>query len=88
MKDNKNFIEKRQHQRVPVISNIVEPINLSYINETTKTMHQAAAVLADLSASGMRIVSFLDAPVSGDMDITLELPFTGKFTVKAPPEYV
>lgn len=28
MTAEKNFVERRKHQRVPVISNIVEPIDL------------------------------------------------------------
>ena len=78
---SKNFIEKRRHPRVPVISNIVEPIDLAFTDEKTGQQHEAAAVLADLSASGMRIVSFLKAPVAGSLRIKMELPFVGKFVM-------
>lgn len=84
----KNFKERRRHPRVPVISNIVEPIDLIYSDEKTGMLHEAAAVLADLSASGMRIVSFLKAPVAGSMKIKMELPFVGKFEVEAKTAWV
>ncbi len=85
---NKNFIEKRRHPRVPVISNIVEPVDLVYTEEKTGLKHEVAAVIADLSASGMRLVSFLKAPVAGSMAIGMELPFVGKFNVEAKTSWV
>ncbi len=84
---SEKFIERRRHPRVPVISNIVEPIDLAFSDETG-AQHEAAAVLADLSASGMRIVSFLKAPVSANMKIKMELPFVGKFEVEAKTAWV
>lgn len=86
-KDN-NFVERRRHPRVPVISNIVEPIDLTYTDNSDGKVHQIAAVLADLSASGMRIVSFLKAPIAGVMHIKMELPTIGKFDVEAKTAWV
>lgn len=85
---NKNFKERRRHPRVPVISNIVEPIDLAFSDDKTGEQHEAAAVLADLSASGMRIVSFLKAPIASSMKIKMELPFVGKFEVEAKTAWV
>ncbi|MBQ4493009.1 MAG: PilZ domain-containing protein [Elusimicrobiaceae bacterium] len=85
---DKSFKERRRHPRVPVISNIVEPIDLAFKDEKTGVEHEAAAVLADLSASGMRIVSFLKAPVATSMKIKMELPFVGKFEVEAKTAWV
>lgn len=88
MTKNKDFAERRRHHRVPVISNIVEPIDLVYTDEKTGAKSEVAAVLADLSASGMRIVSFLKAPVSGNMEIKMELPSIGAFNVEARTSWV
>ncbi len=88
MVKNKTFEERRRHPRMSVISNIVEPIDLTYTDEKTGQRNQVAAVLADLSASGMRIISFLQAPIAGAMDIRMELPFIGKFSVKAKTSWV
>lgn len=85
---SEKFVERRRHPRVPVISNIVEPIDLAFSDDKTGQEHQAAAVLADLSASGMRIVSFLKAPVASSMKIRMELPFVGKFEVEAKTAWV
>ena len=80
--------ERRRHPRVPVINNIVEPIDLVYTDEATGVQTAVAAVLADLSLSGMRLVSFLKAPVAGNMEISMELPHIGKFAVKAKTTWV
>jgi len=80
--------EKRRHPRVPVINNIVEPIDLIYTDDKTGAQNTAAAVLADLSVSGMRIVSFLKAPIAGNMEISMELPQVGKFNVRARTTWV
>ncbi|MGN0022723.1 MAG: PilZ domain-containing protein [Elusimicrobiaceae bacterium] len=88
MTAEKNFVERRKHQRVPVISNIVEPIDLIYTDETTGEKVEIAAVLADLSSTGMRIVSFLKAPVSGSMYIKMQLPSVGKFEVEAKTSWI
>lgn len=88
MAAEKNFVERRKHQRVPVINNIVEPIDLAYTDETTGEKVEIAAVLADLSSSGMRIVSFLKAPVSGSMQIKMQLPFIGQFEVEAKTSWI
>jgi hypothetical protein len=66
----------------------VEPIDLVYTDESTGAQTAVAAVLADLSLSGMRLVSFLKAPVSGNMEISMELPHIGKFSVKAKTTWV
>ena len=88
MSKDKNFVERRRHPRVPVISNIVEPIDLTYTDNSDGKVHQIAAVLADLSASGMRIVSFLKAPIAGTMHIKMEIPTVGKFDVEAKTAWV
>lgn len=88
MNKDKNFVERRKNPRVPVISNIVEPLDLSYTDDSDGKVHQIAAVLADLSASGMRIVSFLKAPIAGIMHIKMELPSIGKFEVEAKTAWV
>jgi hypothetical protein len=66
----------------------VEPIDLVYTDESTGAQTAVAAVLADLSLSGMRLVSFLKAPVAGNMEISMELPPVGKFSVKAKTTWV
>ena len=55
---------------MPVISNLIEPVNLHYKTEDGKET-SLVAILADLSASGMRMISFLGAPLA-DRFSTLE----------------
>ncbi|WP_424244177.1 hypothetical protein Dip510_001369 [Elusimicrobium posterum] len=80
-------VEKRRHARVPVLNNIVEPINLAYKTEEGKEL-EILAVLADLSSSGMRLISFLEAPFSSNIAITLDLPAIGKFNVKGKTSWI
>lgn len=78
----KKFSEKRKHPRMPVLSNLIEPVNLSYTTKEGKTS-SLVAILADLSASGMRMISFLGAPLAETFSITLQLPGTEQMDIQA-----
>ena len=80
-------VEKRRHARVPVLNNLVEPINISYTTAEGKEQ-TVLAILADLSVSGMRLISFLEAPFSNNISITLDLPAIGKFNFKGKTSWV
>ncbi len=83
----KNFSEKRKERRMPVLSNLIEPINLNYTTPDGKET-SLVAILADLSASGMRMISFLGAPLAANFSITLQLPGTEKMNIKAHMAWV
>lgn len=68
---------------MPVINNIVEPIDVVYIDEEKKETTKIAAVLADLSSTGMRIITFLKAPISSKLFIKMNLPFVGQIDAEA-----
>ena len=74
--------ERRRHPRMPVISNLIEPVNLHYKTDEGKEV-SLVAILADLSASGMRMISFLGAPLADHFSISLQLPGTEKMEVEA-----
>ena len=78
----KNFAEKRRHPRMPVISNLIEPVNLHYKTDDGKET-TLVAILADLSASGMRMISFLGAPLADTFSISLQLPGLKKMEINA-----
>ena len=83
----KNFSEKRKHRRMPVISNLIEPVNLSYKTPEGKET-TLVAILADLSASGMRMISFLGAPLANTFSISLQLPGLNKMEIQARMAWV
>lgn len=83
----KKYSEKRRHPRMPVISNLIEPVNLHYKTDDGKET-SLVAILADLSASGMRMISFLGAPLADKFSISLQLPGTGKIEVGAKLAWV
>ncbi len=83
----KKYNEKRRHPRMPVISNLIEPVNLHYKTQDGKET-ELVAILADLSASGMRMISFLGAPLADKFSISLQLPGTDKMDVEAKLAWV
>ena len=82
-----NFSEKRRHRRMPVISNLIEPVNLFYKTSDGKET-SLVAILADLSASGMRMISFLGAPMAKTFSISLQLPGMPKMEINARMAWV
>ncbi len=84
---SKKYSEKRRHPRMPVISNLIEPVNLHYKTQDGKET-SLVAILADLSASGMRMISFLGAPLADKFSISLQLPGTDKMDVEAKLAWV
>ncbi|MBR3632677.1 MAG: PilZ domain-containing protein [Elusimicrobiaceae bacterium] len=82
-----NFEEKRKHRRMPVISNLIEPVNLFYKTSDGKET-SLVAILADLSASGMRMISFLGAPMAETFSISLQLPGMAKMEIQARMAWV
>lgn len=84
---NKTFSEKRKHRRMPVISNLIEPINLFYKTADGKET-SLVAILADLSASGMRMISFLGAPMADQFSISLQLPGQERMEIAARMAWV
>ena len=82
MNKKKVSTERRRHPRMPVISNLIEPVNLRYKTPEGKEI-TLVAILADLSASGMRMISFLGAPLADHFSISLQLPGTEKMEVEA-----
>lgn len=83
----KNFSEKRKNRRMPVISNLIEPVNLSYTTPDGKETI-LVAILADLSATGMRMISFLGAPLAETFSISLQLPGMERMEIKARMAWV
>ena len=83
----KKETDKRKHPRVPVLNNIVEPINLFYKTEEGKEQ-SVLAILADLSAEGMKLISFLEAPFSSRLELTLDIPALGEVAIKAKTAWV
>lgn len=79
--------DKRKHPRVPVLNNIVEPINLSYKTAEGKEQ-RVLAILADLSVNGMKLISFLEAPFSGNIELTLDMPALGSVDIKGKTAWV
>ena len=60
--------EKRRHNRLPVLHEMDEPIQIS-LNSTV--VH---GILVDLSAGGMALLSFSSISVGTDVNLAIEVP--------------
>jgi hypothetical protein len=74
MKKSKVSKERRQHVRLPMLHGILEPVDVLFSNKADagKSRPQPA-ILEDLSAGGMRLITFLEPPHSNELNIILKL---------------
>jgi hypothetical protein len=92
MKNSKNtetkkiFKERRKHVRLPILHGILEPVEIEFFAKGTNGIKPQPAILSDLSAGGMRLITFLEPPHSTNLNIVLSLngleriPITGKIS--------
>lgn len=81
-KNGKGSNERRKHPRVAVMNDIVEPIVLRYAprkgdekgEPIPKCLQTQPAVLVNLSAGGMSLVTFLAPPHTKCFKMTLTIP--------------
>lgn len=82
--------ERRKHRRVAVVSDLVEPIVLTYAPDTAmektkgsspkkkgdvpKHLQTQPAILTNLSAGGMSLITFLAPPHAKTFKMTLTIP--------------
>lgn len=68
----KQKLERRKHPRLPILHGILEPIEVEFSTDNTKQTHQPA-ILSDLSAGGMRLITFLEPPHTKVINMVLKL---------------
>lgn len=86
-KHHKVFKERREHVRLPILHGILEPVELEFYAKGPNGDHRPQpAILVDLSAGGMRLITFLEPPHSKELNMILklagvkEMPITGKIS--------
>ena len=86
-KHHKVFKERREHVRLPILHGILEPVELEFYAKGPDGKHTPQpAILVDLSAGGMRLITFLEPPHSKELNMILkladvkEMPITGKIS--------
>jgi len=67
-RENNMQHEKRRHNRLPVLHEIDEPIQMSLDNQSVP------GILIDLSAGGMALLSFTSIPVGTNINVSLDIP--------------
>jgi hypothetical protein len=70
--NKKKHIERRKHPRLPILHGILEPIDIEFEKENNKKISQPA-ILSDLSAGGMRLITFLEPPHAKEINMVLNL---------------
>lgn len=80
-KDNSKQQERRKHARLSIINGVLQPIDLSFEDETGRLVIQPA-ILDNLSAGGIRLLTFLEPPKTTNIDLVLNLPGVGEIPVK------
>ena len=73
-KEHKVLKERREHVRLPILHGILEPVDVNFYDkaDTAKSRPQPA-ILVDLSAGGMRLITFLEPPHSKELNMILKL---------------
>lgn len=81
------FKERRKHVRLPMLHGILEPVEIQFFSKTSDgKVKPQPAILSDLSAGGMRLITFLEPPHSKEINIILklegldEVPVTGRIS--------
>jgi hypothetical protein len=74
---------RRKHIRIPIINGVLETIDLTYSdpNQNNKTITQPA-ILSNLSAGGMSLMTFIRPPTTNILEICLDIPSLEKVPLK------
>ncbi len=86
-KNSKVLQERRRHVRLPILHGILEPVEIEFFTNGAdgKPLPQPA-ILSDLSAGGMRLITFMEPPHTKELNIVLklnglrEMPVTGRIS--------
>lgn len=89
MKKSKKSEDRRKHARIPIINGVLEPINLTYKDPTDegKAITQPA-ILSNLSAGGMSLMTFMEPPKTKTLEICLDVPSLEKMPIKARVSWI
>src|SRR5581483_2308332 len=68
--------ERRKHPRFPVVEGLIEPINLQIAQPDSKAAQAKSqpAILTNLSAGGMSLLTFIEPPHAKVFDMEFGLP--------------
>jgi len=89
MKKNQGFQERRKHARLPIMHGVLEPVNLSFELPSQKGKpYVQPAILSDLSAGGMRLMTFIEPPKTNVLEICFDMPGIGKVPIKGKVSWI
>lgn len=76
-------IERRKHRRFPVVEGLVAPLEVAWTAGKDDGDHKQPAVLTNLSAGGMSLVTFIEPPHTKRIMLHFSLPGFSRFAVEA-----
>ncbi|MFA5161515.1 MAG: PilZ domain-containing protein [Elusimicrobiales bacterium] len=83
------FKERRKHARLPIMHGVLEPVDVAYELPSGSGKSAAQpAILADLSAGGMRLMTFLEPPKGRLLEMRLDLPGLGAVPVRGKISWI
>ncbi|MFH1715302.1 MAG: PilZ domain-containing protein [Elusimicrobiota bacterium] len=68
---NAGYEEKRRHRRVRISPLLIEPIQIRI--PETKVSQPAPGIIADISAGGIALMTYLDLPIGTQIDLGFNL---------------
>ncbi len=75
--------ERRRHRRFPIVEGLVEPIEVAWTEDEAGEGRKMPAVLTDLSAGGMSILTFIEPPHTRRIYLQINLPGLDNVAVEA-----
>lgn len=87
MKKGKKPEDRRKHTRIPIINGVLHPVDLAYPGADNKAVTQPA-ILSNLSAGGMSLMTFLEPPKTSVLEICLDMPGLEKVSVKGRVSWI
>lgn len=75
--------ERRKHERLPIMDGVLEPIDLRFAPEDGKAAISVPAILTNISAGGMSLVTFTEPPRAKCIQMDLHLPGLHHIPVEA-----
>ncbi len=88
MKKHKIVKERRHHVRLPIMHGILEPVIVEFAAVKDGKAIPQPAILSDLSAGGMRLITFMEPPHSNELNIVLKLSGFGDMPVRGTISWV